>query len=65
MHAWLITQLALARGNELRDEAARWRLARGAQVAGGRWLRRRLARALLSVGSSFVAASHRVHDEAA
>lgn len=65
MHAWLITQLAVARGKELRDEAARWRLARGAQVAGGRWFRRRLAHALLTVGSSFIAVSHRVHDEAA
>jgi len=63
MDAWLIAEHARRRCDELRAQAHADRMARSA-VAVRRNARRRIARALVALGSMVVAAGNRVLDEA-
>ena len=63
MEAWFIAEHARRRCDELRAQAMRDRLARSAQ-ARRPGARRRFARALVALGSMFVAAGNRVDDAA-
>ncbi|HEY7993794.1 MAG TPA: hypothetical protein VID24_06275 [Candidatus Eremiobacteraceae bacterium] len=63
MEAWFIAEHARRRCDELRAQAMRDRLARSAR-ARRPGARRRFARALVAVGSMFVAAGNRVDDAA-
>lgn len=63
MEAWFIAEHARRRCDELRAQAMRDRLARSAR-ARRPGARRRFARALVALGSMFVAAGNRVDDAA-
>lgn len=60
MQAWIDIEVARARCEAFRAEAARNRLARGSRRASRGGARRRLARTLLALGSLFVDAGHRL-----
>ena len=60
MQAWLNLEYAHARGDELRAEAARMRLARTSERTARNGTRRRVARALVALGTIFVEAGNRV-----
>jgi hypothetical protein len=63
MQVWLNLEYVRAHCEALREEAARMRLARNADRAKG-GTRLYVARALLAVGTLFVAAGNRVHGDA-
>ena len=65
MEAWFIAEHARRRCDELRAHAARQRLARLANAEARVGARRRIARALVAVGSILIEAGDRVRGDAA